>query len=177
MTGTTAALKAKIAALEDRIEDRFLELARALRAPQKSDPGAFAQVFATSVIGRRLAYYLVSIGRAFDGLPVVDARLEQIGWTKLAIIAPHVGLMNVGELLDLAEDHTAFELQGFADDMPRQEDHCVLLRMTEADYALFLDVMTAFGATRKGRGLANKEKALRALLTAATATNCATDEK
>lgn len=169
MSQTTAALKMKIAALEARIEERFLELARALRALQESDPAAFAQVVATSAIGRRRAYYLVSVSRAFDGLPVADERLEQIGWTKLAILAPHVGAANVGELLDLADRHTAFELQGFADDLPRQEEHCVLLRMTTPDYAFYLEVMTAFGAKRRGRGLADKETALRAVLTAAMA--------
>ena len=76
---------------------------------------------------------------------------------------------NVGELLDFADRHTAFELQGFADDLPRQEEHCVLLRMTTPDYAFYLDVMTAFGARRRGRGLADKETALRAVLTAAMA--------
>lgn len=110
MSQTTAALKMKIAALEARIEERFLELARALRALQESDPAAFAQVVATSAIGRRRAYYLVSVSRAFDGLPVADERLEQIGWTKLAILAPHVGVKNVGELLDLAEGHVGCPL-------------------------------------------------------------------
>jgi len=81
MSQTTADLKMKIAALEARIEERFLELARALRALQESDPAAFALVVATSAIGRRRAYYLVSVNGAFDGLPVVDERLEQIGWT------------------------------------------------------------------------------------------------
>ena len=62
-----------------------------------------------------------------------------------------------------------FLAREFADDLPRQEEHCVLLRMTTPDYAFYLDVMTAYGATRRGRGLAEKETALRAVLTAAMA--------
>lgn len=162
-------LKSKIAALASRVDDKFLELARHLRALQETDPAGFSSVVESTTIGRRRAYYLVSISPAFDGLPVSDARLESIGWTKLQVLTPHVDADNVGDLLDLAEGATAYELQGAAEDLPRAEEHCVLLRMTKADYARFLDVMVAFGAVRRGRGLQNKEAALRRLMEVALA--------
>lgn len=167
MTTDPERLKTTIAALATHADDKFIDLGRALRALQEVDPGSFATILDTTAIGRRRGYYLVSISRAFDGLPVADARLAAIGWTKLQIIAPHVDADNVAELLSVAENCTAHELQGLADDMPRVEEHCILLRMTKADYGLFVSAMVAYGAVRRGRGLSNKEEALRRLMTAA----------
>lgn len=167
MTHDPERLKATIAALAAQADDRFIDLGRALRALQEIDQAAFSALLDATAIGRRRGYYLVSISRAFDGLPVADARLAAIGWTKLQIIAPHVDADILAELLAVAENCTAHELQGLADDMPRVEEHCVLLRMTKADYGLFVSAMVAYGAVRRGRGLSNKEEALRRLMTTA----------
>jgi hypothetical protein len=160
-------LKKRIKALSARTDDGFLELGRALRRLQEIDPKSFREAMAAPEIGRRLGYYLVAISAAFDGLPVSDARLDALGWTKLQVLAPHVTADNVGELVELAEQNTAFELEGLVKELPREEERCVLLRMTEADYGLFTRTMRAYGAVKSGRGLANKEAALRKLLAAA----------
>src|SRR3546814_11977032 len=44
-----------------------------------------------------------------DALPI--DRLRRIGWTKLALLAPHIDANNAGDWLKLAEGVTAHELK------------------------------------------------------------------
>jgi hypothetical protein len=155
--------------LAKKSDDGFLQLGRALRSLQEIDSQAFADAAVAAKIGRRRAYYLASISRAFDGLAIPDARLNDLGWTKLQIIAPSVSAANVSDLVALAEQCTAHELESYVKELPDEGDHCVLLRMSEADHALFVLAMTAHGAVKSGRGLAGKQDAFRSLLKAAAA--------
>ncbi len=160
-------LKKTVKALSARFDGGFLELARALRRLQEIHPQGFAEVVGWPEIGRRRGYYLVAISRVFDGLAIPDARLDALGWTKAQAIAPFATAENAGELVALAEQYTVYELEVLVKDLPDAGERCVLLRMSEADYALFIERMTAYGAVRSGRGLAGKEAALRKLLEAA----------
>jgi hypothetical protein len=77
-------------ALSSDVEDKFLELGRALRQLLDRDPALFQQVVKKRGLGRRKAYYLVEVSRRFEPLPISRAKLKKVGWTKLQIIGQHV---------------------------------------------------------------------------------------
>jgi endonuclease III len=89
-----------------KLEDEFLELASTLRQLQQMSPKDFKKAIHTPQLGRRKAYYLVSIDKAFGDKTVPDERLKKIGWTKLAALAPHITEENQENALLFAEMNT-----------------------------------------------------------------------
>jgi len=118
-------------------------------------------------VGRRKAYYLVKVSKTFDPLPVPRSRLKKIGWTKLQLIGKHVEPSNLEEMLSLAENNNAKEIQRHlrGEKTLGGNAHCVLMYFTPKQYADFEEVMLKHGAQRStgsaGRtGLSNKEEAM-----------------
>src|SRR3546814_4960055 len=62
-------------------------------------------------LGGRKAFYLIAIDRAFSELPVPKARLADIGWTKLHVLAPIVDHENYEDLLSKAEACSVRDLE------------------------------------------------------------------
>ena len=98
-------------ALSAKQEDSFVRLGRLLRKVQVEDSGLFKQLIEEAGLQRRTAYYLAEIARRFDGLPIKDGQLTAIGWTKAAIIGPHVTRGNWRKLVALAQEHLTHDLQ------------------------------------------------------------------
>jgi hypothetical protein len=91
--------------------------------------------------------------------------ISRLGWTKLAILAPHVTEGNAETLLDIAESNTAHEIKRWLRDQPvYDEERCMNLYFSAEQYALIEKVLIDHGAIQSGRGLANKEVALVAAL-------------
>ena len=111
MTISIEELYDRALALSSDVEDKFLELGRALRQLLDRDPALFQQVVKKRGLGRRKAYYLVEVSRKFEPLPISRARLKKIGWTKLQIIGQHVTKDNVEELVNLAEQLKTKQLE------------------------------------------------------------------
>jgi hypothetical protein len=111
MPPSTEALYEKALELFARVPDNFFDLGRVLRQLQDRDPDLFQKFVAKTGIGRRKAYYLVEISRTFDPLQVSRARLHDLGWTKVQLLGKHVTKDNVEELLKLAENTSANELE------------------------------------------------------------------
>lgn len=109
----------------------------------------------------RKAYHLVNIVEALEE-HWGQGRFEQIGWTKLCIIAAHVGKgAPIKKWLKFAETHTARECQLHIQGKPfRQETRCMLLRFDDHQYSIFAKSILKFGAKQKGKGLVGVEKAL-----------------
>ena len=149
-------------ALRPHVAD--LELADALWRAEVAAPGSLKRIIAMAGLGRRKAYYLLSIWKRFVDLPVPRAVLAQVGWTKLSIIARHVPAGEEAAALEIARDTTTRDLprvlKGGRRDRPRQ--HSVLLRLSPTQYKVFAQALAQFGAEppRKGRGLVGKERAL-----------------
>lgn len=142
-------------------DDNFLDLAKALRQLLDRDSEKFRDLWMKTNIGRRKAYYLVEVSRMFDPMGLSKPRLKKIGWTKLQIIGKHVTKDNVGEMLELAEQHTSKELEGLMrGEKPVNAAHCVLMYFSPKDYALLERTLLKHGGARSGRGINDKEHAL-----------------
>ena len=75
---------------------------------------------------------------------------------------PEVGLFR------LAEEFTVREIEGIMhNETPVAEVSCVLLYLEPEDYQRLANVLRTHGATKSGRGLVNKEKALMRIVAAA----------
>jgi hypothetical protein len=94
-----------------RFNDEFFELASLLHTLHENEPDNFKSLISIPQLGTRKGYYLVEIYRAFGDYKDVFPRLNKIGWTKLQIISARVTPDNRGELLKLAETHTAANLE------------------------------------------------------------------
>jgi hypothetical protein len=147
-----------------------LELAHVLRRLKESDRGAFKMVVHNSGMSLRKAYYLTSISEKFEEKGVSDARLSRLGWTKLEIIRRHITKPNASKLIALAEKHKAKDLEAaILSNGSANRTQSVLLFFTRNQHRRFTNAILQFGATRSGRGLIGKEKALVAIIQKATA--------
>lgn len=156
--------KAEITA--EYLGDSFLRIARYFREVQDFAPDKFREVAKLVGASRRRAFYLAKIDRTFSSLGVNEDRLCVIGWTKLTILADHINSSNYEQLLDLAEECTVRELSILMrDGVPIDGTRCVLLYFEPPAYKLFEQAILAFGGKKVGRGLMNKEEALRRALT------------
>jgi hypothetical protein len=161
----TEDLYEKAVTLSKNVGDTFLDLGRTLRQLQSRDPKLFQGIIAETELGRRKAYYTVEISRVFEPLTVSRARLKKIGWTKLGIIAKHVTPENVDELLDLAENNTTKDIErAMRGERPMGDAHVVLMYFSPKQYQDLEKALLQHGASKSGRGMINKEKALMALI-------------
>jgi hypothetical protein len=154
----------KALTMSANVEDNFLELGRQLRQLQDRDNELFQKIIDKSDLGRRKAYYLVEVSRAFDPLPISRTRLRRLGWTKCQIIGKHVSKDNVEELVSLAESLSSKQLERqMRGEAPMKNAHCVLMYFSPKQYEEVEEALIAHGAKRnpKGaRGLQDKEEAL-----------------
>ena len=142
-------------------EEGFLEAAHFLRQVLDDAPDDFDQTCKLRGIGRRKAYYLAEIDRAFHNLNVDQKRLHRIGWTKLRLIAAHIDAATADAYLTLAEQRPAHELEKLMNNQPvHPKTHTVLLHLSPDQYQLFRKTVLKFGALPSGNGLFNKEEGL-----------------
>jgi hypothetical protein len=153
-------LQTQVLGLSKEMNNKFLELGRLLRQLQDTDPDQF-RLTAMNTVGLRKAYYLMNVVDAFDKLKVPEALLRKIGWTKLIIIAKHVTKKNVRQLVKLADQNTAKNLEKLMKgEEAETNSHAVLMYFTPEQYEKLAAKLIEHGAVRQGRGLINKEKAL-----------------
>ncbi len=144
-----------------KLDDEFLEIASALRQLQETNPKDFKKVCSMPQLGRRKAYYLVAIDKAFKGKPVPPQRLNKIGWTKLAALAPHITEENLEDALLFAELNTAKNIEAVVHGLePIVGGRSVLLIFTAEQFAAFSAAILAHGAVKNGKGFIGKEAAL-----------------
>jgi len=155
--------------MSKNIEDTFLDLGRQLRQLQDRDPEKFLEIIQKSDLGRRKAYYLVEVSKTFDPLPISRPRLKKLGWTKLQLIGKHVNKDNVEDLVTLAENSSARQLEKqMRGEEPVPNARCVLMYFSLADYGKFEEALLANGAKRNPKGskegLQGKESALMTII-------------
>ena len=157
----TEALYDKALELFAKVPDKFLDLGRVLWQLQDRDPELFQKFVAKTGIGRRKAYYLVEISRTFEPLEVSRARVHDLGWTKVQLIGKHVTQDNVEELLKLAENSSANELErAMSGKKPLGNARCVLMYFSPKQYDELEDALVRHGGMRRGRGVEDKEEAM-----------------
>ena len=148
-----------------KLEDEFLELASLLRQVQQTTPGDFKKLASIPQLGRRKAYYLVSIDKAFGDKNLPAERLRKIGWTKLAALAPHITDENLEDALLFAELNTVNNIEAVVHGIdPIIGGRSVLLYFTAEQFAAYSNAILAHGATKNGDGFIGKEDALIAAL-------------
>lgn len=155
----------KTVTLIAHLEDEFLELASLLRQVQQASPKDFKNLISIPQLGRRKAYYLVAIDRAFGDKNVPAERLTKIGWTKLAALAPHITDANLEAALLFADLNSVKNIEAVAHGLePIVGGRSVLLNFTGDQFAAFSAAILAHGAIKNGQGFIGKEAALIAAL-------------
>lgn len=145
----------------EHLGSSFWKIARIFHEIQVREPDRLPTVAKLVGMSRRRAFYFGQIYRVFSNLKIAEHRLDQVGWTKLKILAGHVTKSNCEQLLDLAESCTARELSILMrDEVPVDGTRVVLLYLKPTSYQVFEKAVLAFGAKRVGRGLAYQEQAL-----------------
>jgi len=162
MNGAPHPIYAKALQLIDRLDDEFLQLALLLGQIKAKDPDAFRDLITERGLGRRKAYYLLAIEKAFGDIAHTQReRLSRIGWTKLQIVAASVTPQNREKLLRLAEKHTAEDLKTLTrGDQPIAGRKAVLLYFSPEQYKTFAKAIVKHGAIKSGDGFTKKEEAV-----------------
>jgi hypothetical protein len=141
-----------------------IDLARALWNAERQQPGAARELARSSGLGLRKAYYLLQIWGRLSGLRLSRSTMARVGWTKLALVANHAEPGAEKDALDLAEQHTAKELETYlrTHKAPPGKTHSLLFRFTPKQHRHLTAVLQQYGAkpVTKGKGLVNKEAAL-----------------
>lgn len=167
-------LKRKVLLLANRPSRNFYDLALSLSTLHEIKSASLEAVKHGSDLKRRTLYYLVNVGQFLRRYHVGKAKAEQIGWTKLQILARylgderHVSTDTLSALLDLVADTKTRDLPlALKGTLPSRPKRTILIRLTANDYKLVAQALLKHGAVRKGRGLINQEKALMGLVRAA----------
>ncbi len=165
MNDETNPLFLKTLMLIAKLEDEFLELGSSLRQLQEASPKDFKKLTSLPQLGRRKAYYLVAIDKAFGGKAVAPQRLKKIGWTKLAALAPVITDENLEDALLFAESNTARNIEAVVKGLePIVDGRSVLLNFTAEQFEAFSAAILGHGAIKNGKGFIGKEAALIAAL-------------
>ena len=125
-------------------------------------------------MSRRRLYYLLAAGRLIVEHGISKAQAEEIGWTKLQIIARYVKdsptgttAAQVKSYLDLARETKAYSLLQTLKEGRAEGKSAVVFRLSPGIVWKLNDALLAYGATQDHRGFKGKEDALARLLAAA----------
>ncbi len=161
----TEDLTERAAFLADFIAHDFVTLARHLRQLQDEKPDIVMKVAELAGISRRKCYSLIRISRQFDDLGIPEARLMDIGWTRLQIIGRYLSPDNAMQLLAMAEENTVHDLQLLLrGDTPVENPRVTVLYLSAEDHAKLATVLVSLGAAPNGNGLIGIEPALMRLV-------------
>jgi hypothetical protein len=167
-------LKRKVLQLANGPTKNFYDLARSLSTLHELSPAVLKTIEDRSKLTRRTLYYLVDVGRILRRYQIDKEQAERIGWTKLQILARHLGRKGdvpaekLASLLKVAAEKKARDLPlALAGKARTTAERTVLLHLSADDHKLFVEAMVKHGAIRKGRGLINQDKALMRLVRAA----------
>lgn len=139
----------------------FIELGAYLRFLQENDHDRFNDFIKATTIGKRKAYYLVAVSKAFENLPVPKAKLTKLGWTKASLIQPTVTPENAQELVEFALSHSAADLKRhLKGEEVLGDSKALLIYFKPEDFELLAEAMIEHGGVRTARGVDNKEEAL-----------------
>lgn len=147
--------------LASHLEENFIELGKLLDRLNTYEPDEFRKLLHATGLGSRKAYYLIEIERTFRKIPVGKKRLLKLGWSKLMILAKHINKTNYADMLRLAEENTARELQLILrGEPPESKQHCLLFYLNTGDFERLAEAMSMFGGKRVHRSIVDKEEAL-----------------
>ena len=125
-------------------------------------------------MSRRRLYYLLAAGRLIVEQGISKAQAEEVGWTKLQIIARYLNnsttvptAAQLESYLDVARKTTAHSLMQTLKEGTADGKTAVVFRLSPGIVWKLNDALLAFGATQDHRGFKGKEGALASILAAA----------
>jgi hypothetical protein len=155
-------------ALSAEPEDNFVKLGRLLLTLQVEGKDLFKQLIEESGLERRKASNLAAIARQFDLVPIKDAQLAAIAWTRAQIISRYVTPRNWPELLELAQKHSAHDLKiAVSGDKPVRGTRSVTLFLKPSRYDRYVRAAVSHGGKVVDGILKNRERALMNIIAAA----------
>ncbi len=168
-------LKKRVLQLAIQPALNFFDLALLITALQEAEPGALEVVPRLGGMSRRRLFYLLQVGRLIRDYQITKVDAEDVGWTKLQIVARHVAEM---------KGVTQEELQAFLKTADRTRAQALLailrgktmpftvtvaFRLTRPARAALTEALQVFGAKSTPRGLVGKDRALLKIVNAAMA--------
>lgn len=173
-TRTLVRLRGKVIQLARAPALNFFDLAQLITALHDADLSSFGDIPAQTGMSRRRLYYLLAVGRLIKDTGLIKACAEEIGWTKLQIVARHLDdeEQPAGDLLEpclrLARETKAHSLaEALRRGRAPVRRRAVTFYLSNGAKAELGEALLAFGATRRGKGYSGKEKALIKLIGAA----------
>lgn len=145
----------------------FWPLAKWLVEIKSEDPKMLRKAVDAADIKPRRAFMLIRIHEVFSSTRFKEDDLLSIGWAKLYAISKPVSENpdNADYFLKLARDCTSRELTLKLNGLEvARKTHSVLLALPDTTYDKLRRALLRYGAIPAGRGLAQKEEALEALL-------------
>ena len=166
-------LKTKAIELARRPALNFFELAEYIAVLHDSSPALVADLPHQTGMSRRRLYYLLDVGQLIATHKIIKSEAEEIGWTKLQIIARHVKANGGASAKDIrtffkmaraTKAHALIEVLRGKESMPAR---AVMFRLDDAERSELNNTLMAFGARPARRGLKDKEVALMMIIRAA----------
>lgn len=147
----------------------FLRLGYMLGMLKETSNENYRRIVKKAGLGTRKAYYLLSISEQLRPFLRYRARFERVGWTKCQLIAAYLNASNVRKVIDVAQSANVKQLEKYLQSGRSPKMRCVTLYFSGPDHRKFAEALVKCGATKRGRGLMNKEAALISLIDGITA--------
>ena len=151
----------------------FFELAENLATLHAKDAGSIADIPEKTGMSRRRLYYLLDVGQLIAASEITKSDAEEIGWTKLQIIARRLKLSgpceaeDLDSFLALARKHRARNLAKALSGQNAPVTRIVSFELTPNARSDLNLALVAYGANMTPRGLTGKAAALTKLAKAA----------
>lgn len=151
----------------------FFQLARHLSELHDSGRTALRDMESSSGLPRRRMYYLVEVGDLIRKYDISKTRADEVGWTKLQIIARHLSKSDdpppsLNELLEVASVTKAHDLRSVLNGRKAPVTKAVQFNLNANARAELDKALLAYGAKPTRAGLTKRESALIRIIRAAT---------
>jgi hypothetical protein len=168
-------LQAKAVELACRPALNFFDLAESITSLHAEDSTTISTLANETGMSRRRLYYLLEVGQLIASCKVSKPDAEEIGWTKLQIIARHIRRLDsassseIRQVFEMASAHKARDLAAALEGRRVIPRRAVQFYLNLGGRAELNEALVKFGATQVRRGLQGKEAALIKLVRAAAA--------
>jgi len=163
-TAALTKVKRKAARLVRESSLDFFQLARHLSELHDNGRTALKDMEKSSGLPRRRMYYLVEVGDLIRRYDISKTRADDLGWTKLQIIARHLKKSeqppSLDELLELASATRAHDLATLLKGRKGAATKAVQFNLNANMRAELDKALLAHGAKRTRVGLTKRESAL-----------------
>jgi len=170
-TAALAKAKRKATRLAREPSLDFFDLAVRLSELHDGGRTALKKMESSTGLPRRRMYYLVEVGDLIRKYAIPKAQADEVGWTKLQIVARHLKKSHppsgLNELLEIASANKALALRRLLQGKNDAGTKAVQFELNAKARANLDKALLAFGAKPAGRGLIKRDAALLRIIRAA----------